>query len=307
MPIKKLDDVIELAKTKSKKRIVIAYGQDDTTIIAAKKAVELKFADVTITGDKEKIKEICYHNDIDPKIFHIVNEPDEMEAGRKAIALINEGKGDALMKGLISTDKMLKCILDKENGLMVPGKILSHVSIAEIPKYHKLLIFTDAAFIPRPDIEQKIAMTNYVIETARKLGIERPKVAIISFSEKTNPKIPTSVDAAFISKMADRGQIKNADIDGPLSIDLSIDPESLRTKGVTSCVEANADCLVFPFLEVANVFYKALTYFADAQMATHIVGSKVPTAISSRTDTVMNKLYSMAFACLMTEKEEEEE
>lgn len=306
-PIKKLKDVIELAKTKPKKRIVVAYGQDDTTIIAAKRAVELGFADITIVGDRKKIKDICKNNDIDHTIFTIVNEPDEMEAGRKSIALINDGKGDTLMKGLISTDKLLKCILNKENGLMIPGTTLSHVSVAEIPNYHKLLIFTDAAFIPRPDIDQKIAMTNYVIETARKLGIERPKVSIISFSEKTNPKIPTAVDAAFISKMADRGQIKNADIDGPLSIDLSIDPESLRTKGVISCVEANADCLVFPFLEVANVFYKSLTYFANAQMATHIVGTKVPTAISSRTDTVMNKLYSMAFACLMTEKDIEEE
>ncbi len=306
MPIKKLDDVIELVKTKPKKRIVIAFGQDDTTIVAAKKAIDLKFADITIVGDKEIIKEICKRNNIDPNIFKIVNEPDEMESGRRSIALINEGKGDVLVKGLISTDKMLKCILDKENGLMIPGQILSHVSIAEIPNYHKLLIFSDAAFIPRPNIEQKIAMTNYVIATARKIGIERPKVAIISFSEKTNPKIPTAVDGALISKMAERGQIKNADIDGPLSIDLAIDPESVKTKGVKSCVEGNADCLIFPFLEAANIFYKSLTYFANAKMATHIVGSKVPTAISSRADTVMNKLYSMAFTCLLAEKEEEE-
>ncbi len=146
-------------------------------------------------------------------------------------------------------------------------------------------------------------MTNYVIETARKIGIKRPKVSIISFSEKLYPKIPTAVDAAFISKMADRQQIKNADVDGPLSIDLSIDPDSLQHKGVTSCVQGNADCLVFPFLEVANVFYKSLTYFAHADMATAIVGTKVPTTLSSRSDTVRNKLYSLAFACLRADKE----
>ena len=145
-------------------------------------------------------------------------------------------------------------------------------------------------------------MTRYVIETARKIGVKKPKVAIISFSEKTNPKNPTSVDAAFISKMSDRNQIKNADIDGPLSIDLAIDPVSLKYKDVTSCVQANADCLVFPFLEAANIFYKTLTYFANANMATYIVGTQVPITISSRSDTVKNKLYSLAFACLMAEK-----
>ena len=220
-----------------------------------------------------------------------------------AISLLNEGNGDVLMKGLISTDKLLKCILDKDNGLTTPDATLTSMSIAEIPNYHKLLIFADAAFIPRPNIEQKIAMTNYVIETARKIGIKRPKVSIISFSEKLYPQIPTAVDAAFISKMADRQQIKNADVDGPLSIDLSIDPDSLQHKGVTSCVQGNADCLVFPFLEVANVFYKSLTYFAHADMATAIVGTKVPTTLSSRSDTVRNKLYSLAFACLRADKE----
>ena len=214
-----------------------------------------------------------------------------------------QGGGEVLMKGIISTDKFLKCMLDKEYNLMIPGATFTSISLAEIPNYHKLLIFADAAFIPRPNIDQKIAMTNYVIETARKIGVRRPKVSIISFSEKLNPKIPTAVDAAFISKMADRNQIKNADVDGPLSIDLSLDPDSLKYKDVTSCVQGDADCLVFPFLEVANVFYKSLTYFAHADMATAIVGTKIPTTLSSRSDSVQNKLYSLAFACLRADKE----
>ncbi|MDP8203267.1 MAG: phosphate acyltransferase [Candidatus Tenebribacter mawsonii] len=302
MAIKKLEHLIELVKTKSKKRVVVAYGQDDTTILATKRAIELNFAEFTLIGDKKVIKKVCADHDIDPAIYTIIHEPDEMNSGKKAIELVRNGKGDVLMKGLISTDKLLKCIINKENGIMIPNATLSHISIAEIPNYHKLLIFTDAAFIPRPNIEQKIAMTNYVIDTARKIGVKRPKVAIISFSEKTDPKIPTAVDGAFISKMADRDQIKNADIDGPLSIDLAIDPESLKYKGVKSCVQGNADCLVFPFLEVANVFYKSLTYFAQADMVTYIVGTKVPTTLSSRSDTVKNKLYSLAFACLMADK-----
>jgi len=303
MAINKLENLIELVKTKSKKRVVVAYGQDEITILATKKVIDHKFAEFTLIGDEKIIKKTCAENDIDPGIYTIINEPDEMKSGKLAISLLNEGKGDVLMKGFISTDKLLKCILDKDNGLTIPDATLTSISIAEIPNYHKLLIFADAAFIPRPNIDQKIAMTNYVIETARRIGIKRPKVSIISFSEKLYPKIPTAVDAAFISKMADRQQIKNADVDGPLSIDLSIDPDSLQNKGVSSCVQGNADCLVFPFLEVANVFYKSLTYFAHADMATAIVGTKVPTTLSSRSDTIRNKLYSLAFACLRADKE----
>ncbi|KQC07506.1 MAG: hypothetical protein APR54_00985 [Candidatus Cloacimonas sp. SDB] len=306
MAIKKLEDLIDIVKKKPKKKVIVAFGQDETTILATKRAIELNFAEFTLIGNKNVIKKVCADHDINPDIYTIIHEPRELESGIKAISMVKNGEGDVLMKGLISTDKLLKCMLDKENGVMIPNAVLSHVSIAEIPNYHKLIIFTDAAFIPRPNIEQKIAMTRYVIETARKIGVKRPKVAIISFSEKTNPKIPTSVDAAFISKMADRNQIKNADIDGPLSIDLAIDPVSLKYKGVTSCVEANADCLVFPFLEAANVFYKSLTYFAHADMATYIVGTKVPITLSSRSDTVRNKLYSLAFACLMAEDIDDE-
>lgn len=304
MPIKKLSDIIDLIKTRPRKRIVVAFAQEENVIRACKDAIELNFADITLIGEEEKILSICRENDIDPGIFEIIAESDDLEAAKKSIQLIKSGYGDVLMKGLISTDRLTKCILNKEEGLMIPGAVLSHVSIAEIPNHRKLLIFSDAAFIPRPNIDQKIAMTNYVIETARKIGIERPKVSIISFSEKANPKIKEAVDCLIISKMGEQGLIKHADIDGPLSIDLSIDPESVRTKGVKSCVKGDADCLVFPFLEVGNVFFKSLTYFAQAEIATYIVGTQAPVVISSRVDTEKSKLYSMAFTCLMSDKKE---
>lgn len=303
MAIKKLSKLIELAQKIPKKKVVVAYAQDETTILATKRAIDLKLAEFTLIGDKKVIKKICAVHDIDSSIYTIVHEPDEMTAGHTAMRLLSEGNGEVMMKGLISSDKFLKCMLDKEYGLMIPDATLTSVSIAEIPDYPKLLIFADAAFIPRPNIDQKIAMTNYVIETAHKIGVKRPKVSIISFSEKLNPKIPTAIDAAFISKMADRQQIKNADVDGPLSIDLSIDSDSLRYKGVSSCVQGNADCLVFPFLEAANVFYKSLIYFAHAETATAIMGTKIPSTFSSRSDSVSNKLYSLAFACLRADSE----
>jgi len=303
MAISKLSDLIGLAQKIPKKRVVVAYAQDETTLLATKKALELGIAEFTLVGNEKIITQMLKDNDTDPDKFNIINEPDELMAGHKSMRILADGDGEVLMKGLISTDKLLGTMLDKEYGLAIPDATLTSISIAEIPNYHKLLIFADAAFIPRPNINQKIAMTNYVIETARKIGIKRPKVAIISFSEKLNPKIPTAVDAAFISKMADRQQIKNADVDGPLSIDCSIDTDSLKYKGVSSCVQGDADCLVFPFLEVANVFYKSLTHFAQADMATAIVGTKIPTTLSSRSDSVRNKLYSLAFACLRADKE----
>ncbi|MBN2461384.1 MAG: hypothetical protein JXB60_07225, partial [Candidatus Cloacimonetes bacterium] len=303
MSIRKLSELIELAKIIPKKKVVVAFAQDETTILATKQAIDLNFAEFTLVGDQKVITKICSDHDIDSSVYTIIDVPDELDAGHQTMKLLSEGYGEVLMKGLISTDKFLKCMLDKEYDLMIPDAVFTSVSVAEIPDYHKLLIFADAAFIPRPDINQKIAMTNYVIETARKIGVKRPKVSIISFTEKLHPKFPTAVDAAFISKMADRNQIKNADVDGPLSIDLSLDPESLKYKGVTSCVQGDADCLVFPFLEVANVFYKSLTYFAHADMATAIVGTKIPTTLSSRSDSARNKLYSLAFACLRADKE----
>lgn len=307
MAITKLEHIIDLVRTKEKKKVIVAYGQDETTILATKEAHDFDFADFTLVGDEKVINKVCANHDIDPSIYNIIDEPDELISGRRSISMVKEGLGDVLMKGLISTDNLLKCMIDKEHGVMVPNELLSHITIAEIPNYHKLIIFADAAFVPRPNIDQKIAMTRYVIDTARKIGIKRPKVAIISFSEKTNPKIPTAVDAAFISKMADRNQIEHADIDGPLSLDLSIDPVSLKYKGVTSCVQANADCIVFPFLEAANIFYKTLTYFANADMATYIVGTQIPITISSRSDTVRNKLYSLAFACLIAQNPQGQE
>jgi phosphate butyryltransferase len=302
MPLTKLGDLIELIKENPKKRLVVTFAQEENTIRACRDACELGFAEVTLVGDEEMIKSICLENKIDPSIFEIINETDDILAAKKSISLMQSGYGHVLMKGLISTDKMLRCILDKEDGLMIPGALLTHISIADIPNHRKLLLFTDAAFIPRPNIDQKIDMTRYIIDTARKIGINRPKVAIISFSEKANHKIKEAVDGLIISKMGEQGLIKNADIDGPLAIDLAIDSESVRTKGVKSCVNGDADCLVFPFLEVGNVFFKSLTYFAKAEIATYIVGTQVPIVISSRVDTEKSKLYSIAFNCFMCEK-----
>jgi phosphate butyryltransferase len=206
------------------------------------------------------------------------------------------------MKGLVSTDKYMRAILNKETGLMPPKAVLSHVTVMENPNYHKLLVCSDVAVIPQPDLSQKIALTNYVINVARALGIDTPKVALVAASEQVLPKMEACVDATIISKMADRGQIKNAYVDGPLAIDVAIDMESVEIKKLESKVAGDADCLVFPNIESGNVFYKTNTKLANAELGAFVVGAKCPAILSSRGDSVLTKLYSIALAALVASK-----
>ena len=299
MVIRKLDTLIKLAQKRPPKRLVVAFGQDEPSLSAVQEATDLGIIKATIVGDQEVIEDECKKLGFDCSKIEIKHERDEMSAGRKAVCLINEGEGDILMKGLISSDKYLRCILDKDHGLMLPKATLSHVTLVQVPTYPKLLIISDAAFIPQPTIQQKIKITEYVIDTALNLGIEKPKVAIISFTEKANPKIESCNDAAIIAKMGDRGQIKHALIDGPLALDVAVDAESAKIKKINSPVAGDADCLVFPNLETGNVFYKSMTKLAKGNVAAYVTGTKVPCILPSRGDSKESKLYSIALATLM--------
>ena len=299
MQLKKLEQIFDYAKEKKKKRLVVAYGQDPNTLGAVSKAVDLGFIDITLVGDENVIKKVCEEKGIDPNKFRIIDVKDEKQSGVKAVDLINSGEGDVLMKGLISTDKYMRCILDKERGLMKPKSILTHIGVIDNPNYPKLLLASDMAIIPTPDLKQKAAITNYLIKVAKSIGIEEPKVAIVTATEKANPKMPACIDASVISKMGDRGQIKGAKIDGPLAMDVAIDPESVRIKKIKSDVAGEADCLVFPNIETGNVFYKSMTKLAKSDMAAIVVGAKVPAILPSRGDSEKSKLYSIALAALM--------
>ncbi len=297
--MRKLEELISAAKVAPRKRLVAAYANDSHTIGATSKAIDLGIVDVTLVGDIETMKKVCQQEGIGINKFELVQESNEAKAAAKAVSLINEGKGHILMKGLCSTDKYMKAILNKENGLMPSGKpVLSHVSVFEIPTYHKLLITSDVAVIPAPDFKQKTAIVNYVINTAHTLGIECPKVALIAATEQMLVGMPACVDAALISTMNRRGQIKGAVVEGPLAMDVAIDKESAQIKKVNSEVAGDADCLVWPFIEAGNVFYKTATKFAGAELAAMVVGAKVPCILSSRGDSIQTKTYSIALACL---------
>lgn len=297
--MKHLEELITAAKAAPRKRLVAAYANDSHTIGATSRAIDLGIVDVTLVGDIDTIKKVCQEEGIDVNKFELVQEANEAKAAAKAVALINEGKGQILMKGLCSTDKYMRAILNKENGLMPAGKpVLSHVSVFEVPTYHKLLITSDVAVIPAPDFKQKTAIVNYVINTAHTLGIECPKVAMIAATEQMLTGMPACVDAALIATMNRRGQIKGAIVDGPLAMDVAIDKESAQIKKLDSEVAGDADCLVWPAIEPGNVFYKTATKFAGAELAAMVVGAKVPCILSSRGDSVQTKTYSIALAAL---------
>ena len=296
--ITKLSDMITAAKTKGKVRLVAAFANDAHTIGATSKAVDAEIIDATLVGDIETIKATCKSEGIDVNKYTLVQEANEAMAAVKAVALINEGKGDILMKGLCSTDKYMHAILNKEKGLMPAGKsVLSHVSVFEVPAYHKLLVTSDVAIIPLPEFN-KVAITNYVIKTAHTLGIEMPKVALIAATEQVLVGMPACSDAAIIAAMANRGQIKGAIVDGPLAFDVAIDKESAQIKKVKGEVAGDADCLIWPCIEAGNVFYKTATKFGGAELAAMVVGAKVPCVLSSRGDSINTKLYSIALASL---------
>ena len=298
--ITKLDDLLELVKTKEKKRLVVAYANDSHTIGAVSAAIDKGIVDATLVGDIDTIKKVCAEEGIDPNKFELVQEADETKAGVKAVALVREGKGDILMKGLLSTDKYMRAILNKETGLM-PGKkndMLTHMAVFEVPAYHKLLVCSDVAIMPAPDLKQKQAILNYLISTAKSLEIAKPKVAVLAATEQVSTGMQACVDAAIISKMGDRGQIKGAVVDGPLALDVAINAESAKTKKVGGEVAGDADCLLFPNIESGNVFYKTCTKFGGAELACMVVGAKVPCILTSRGDSAKTKLYSIALAAL---------
>ena len=282
-----------------KKKMVAAWGVDDHTISAASQAIDLGLVDVILVGDQSMIADVCRQENIDMSKFTIVHNPVELKAVAQAVQMVRDGEGDFLMKGLCSTDKFLRAILNKETGLLPPKGTLTHCAVFEIPQYGKLLFVGDVAVIPAPDLKQKQVIMECLVKTARSVGVQTPKVAIIAATEQVLPSQPATMDAAQLAKMADRGQIKGCVADGPLALDVAIDRESAEIKGLTSPVAGDADCLLFPNIESGNVFYKANSKLVPGvRQAGILVGAKVPCVLSSRADSTDTKLNSIAVAAM---------
>lgn len=291
--------VEKLKESGNRKRIAVAVAEDDNTIGALIEAKRAGFAEPILIGNQQKIELLLKAENIDPALFESVPVNDQQQAVNEAVRMVKAGEADVLMKGLIGTDKFLKAVLDKENGLLPPKAIMSYVCALELPKYDKLLFVSDTAVLPYPDLNQKIAMINYSVEMAKRFGITKPKVALISATEKPNPAFSGSMDDAIICKMAERGQLTDCIIDGPLDVFLACDESSIAIKGVNTPINGEADVLIFPSLEAANSFYKGLMLFGGGELAGLIQGTIKPVVVMSRSESQMSKYYCVALSCLM--------
>lgn len=301
MAVRKLTELFDLLKAKPLKTMVVVCANDEHTIKAASEAVAQKLVRAVLIGDEAKIISVCHESEIDNSRFTVIHQPVEELAATLAVGMINRGEGNILMKGLISTDKFMRAILNKEKGLTDQGKVVSHVTLVENENYHKLLIVGDVAVIPLPDLNQKVQIINYMVDVAHRLAIDLPKVAVITPSELVLPSIVSTTEAALLSKMNDRGQIKGCIVDGPLALDVALDTDAAAIKGLKSLVAGDADCLLFPNLESGNVFYKVNTKLARSESAAIMVGARVPVVLASRGDSARVKLLSIALAALMAQ------
>jgi len=298
MPITRLDQLLEAVKAKPRKRLVAAWANDAHTIEAVRDAVDRGIVDATLVGDEAVMRQVCLELGIEAATFRLVHEPDASAAAARAVALVRSGEGQILMKGLVGTPMYMRAILDRDRGLLEPGAILSHVSVVEFKSYPKLLVCGDVAVLPNPDLKEKVAIAGYLIKVAQALGIPKPKVAILAASEQVSPKLQATLDAAILAKMAERGQLKGAFVDGPMALDVAVDREAAAIKGVGGEVAGDADGLVFPNLEAGNVFYKTSSKLAGCELAAMVAGANAPCILSSRGDSVLTKLYSIALAAL---------
>ncbi|MFV9510771.1 phosphate butyryltransferase [Tepidibacillus sp. LV47] len=277
--------------------IAVAVAEDTEILQAVKEAMDLGIARFHLVGNQEKIKALLSELMIDENQVKVTHEEDPLQASLKAVTLVSQDKAEIIMKGIVPTATILKAVLDKEIGLRT-SRMMSHIAVFELEQYPKLLIVTDAAMNIAPKLEQKIQIVENAIQFAHSIGISLPKVALIAAIETINLNMETTTDAAILAKMADRGQIKGAVIDGPLALDNAISFEAARHKGIMSQVAGDADILFVPNLEVGNVLYKSLVYFAKAKVGAIVVGAKAPVVLTSRADSHEAKLLSIGLAVL---------
>lgn len=297
-----LNDIREKVKQCDRKVIAVSVAQDDEVLEAVKAAKEQGIADAILVGDEPKIREIADSMNMDLDGFEIIHEPDVIEASLKAVKLAHDGKADMYMKGIIDTKNFLKSVLDKEVGLRTGGP-LSHVCAFEVPGFDRLLFLTDVAFIPYPTLEDKVNIINNTLPVCRACGVDTPKIAPLAAVEVVNPKMQVTLDAQELTRMCEEGEIKDCIIDGPLSMDLAIDPEAAKHKGATDRkIQGDADVLLFPDIHAGNLIYKTIVHMLEVQNACILTGTKVPVILTSRSDSFETKVNSIVLAAVVAEE-----
>lgn len=276
-------------------KLVLSAANDLHALEAVVTAKSKNIIEPILVGDKTGILVIAREHQINLEGIEIINENNTTLAIEKSVRLVKEGKAEILMKGKSSTAALLKGILNKESGMRT-GKLLSHFALFEIPSYHKLLALTDVAININPDINDKAAIVENAVRYMNRLGWEKPKVAAIAAVELVNSTMQATLDAAALSMMSKRGQIKNCIIDGPLALDGAINKNSAKHKGIISDVAGDADLLVFPQIESGNVMYKSLVILSRASVASVVLGAAGPVVLTSRSDSDESKLNSIILA-----------
>lgn len=295
MILKSLDTFVELALQKGHKMVAVAAAEDQPVLEAVAEAKKQNICSPILVGNSEKIREIATSIGFDLSDIEIIDEKVPEEACKTCVRLVREGKAQVLMKGLVSTAVCLRTVLDKAVGLRA-GSLLSHVGFFESKVYPKLIAVTDAAQNISPNLDMKVAIIKNTIDLYHRLGVERPKIALVAAIEDVNSKMPATVDAAALTMMNFRNQITGCVIDGPLGLDNAISKEAAEHKGVKSEVAGDVDLLFFPNIEVANAVYKSFTYFGQAIVAAIIIGAQVPIVLNSRADSERSKLMSLTLA-----------
>jgi phosphate butyryltransferase len=293
--MKSFDSFFELAKSKQKRRLIIAAAEDDNVLLSVKDAVENNIIEPIFVGNEQKIKEIADEINFDISKFQLIDETNPAKSAAIAVKIINENGAEILMKGYVQTADFLRAILNKEFGLR-KSDLLSHIGFFEIPAYHKIIALTDAAQNIAPDLNEKIAIVKNAVDMFHHLGENNPKVAILAAVEGVNPKMQVTVDAAAITMMNKRGQIKGCTIDGPLAFDNAVSKEAAEHKGIKSEVAGDVDLIVTPDIEAGNCLYKSFTLFARGTVAAIVLGAAVPIVLTSRSDSDRSKLASIALA-----------
>jgi len=299
MAIRTFAQLMEEARRRGPKVVAIAAAHEKEVLLAAQDAEKMGLAECLLVGDHPLIRRIADENEIDLGRMMVIHEPEPKQAARKVMELVSLGHANVAMKGKIETGNFLRAALDREFGIRM-GKLLTHVGVFEIPGFSRLIFVSDAGVVVAPTLEEKVAIVQNAIDVARALGVEEPRVAILAATEMVNPKIPSTLDAANLSKMADRGQIRGGIVDGPLALDNAISEESARIKGIESPVAGRADILITPDIEAGNVLAKAITYFAKGRMGGVVVGGRCPLIVASRSDPHETKLVSMALGILLS-------
>jgi phosphate acetyltransferase len=296
-PGSKYDRLIARAQGVAAAKTIVVYPCDETSLQGATDAAKAGIIVPILVGPAAKIRAVARANDLDIRAFELVDVPDSEEAAAKSVELVHESKGELLMKGSLHTDELMRAVTSSKTGLRTARRI-SHVFIMDVPTYSETLFVTDAAINIFPDLDAKRDIIQNAIDLHTQTGLGTPRVAILSAVETVTAKIPSTIEAAALCKMADRGQITGGILDGPLAFDNAIDPEAAKIKGIRSEVAGRAQILVVPDLEAGNMLAKNLTFLAKADAAGIVLGARVPVVLTSRADSARSRMASCAAAVI---------